>query len=612
MTEVDQLEQLPKETPVDENSEKIAENETEDSPFAYLQRDFSSESFKIEIKNLPRFYGYHELRKLLNEKLKLNANKIKAIRRNSPFVFVCFRNDEDRENAISVLTKYHWKGKELNVLKAKPSPDPLVKKRKEDADDSPASKKMKEDDNRSQEEKLKDSVIPYWNTDYDEQLKLKQEGVKKVLSRLASQLAYYNPQLQQWIEKQKESYNGLPCELLDLRGTVQSQGYRNKCEFTVGIDEETKLKTVGFRIGSYMTGTTGVAPVDNLIHIPEAMKVVVKAFQTYVRSSDLLVYNPETHTGHFKQLAVRLAPEQLMISVGINPQDLSEEDLKKLKDSLVQFFTEGEGKHAKVTSLYYQKTVRKTRNDDFVPAEHLWGEKYIYETVLGLKFRISPEAFFQINTKGAEVLYQSAMEFAEPLQDAVVLDVCCGTGTIGLCFAKHCKKVLGIESVSQAIVDAKENATSNNITNAEFFEGKAESILGNVAFQVNAEENVVAVVDPPRPGLQKKAVFKLRNIPKIKKVVYMSCNPYLVLQNFIDLGRPTSKKVHGDPLVPTKAVAVDMFPFTRHCELVVCFERWEDVKARFTEVKIEANQMEVDAVPSQQTENNGDAPPAVE
>nr|CAH7716372.1 unnamed protein product [Callosobruchus chinensis] len=501
MTEVEQLERVPKEEPVDGNLEKIAEKETEDSPFAYLQRNFSSEGFKIEIKNLPKFYGFHELRKLLNEKLQLNANKIKATRKNCPFVFVCFRSDEDREKAIKVLAKYKWKGKELNVCKAKPSPDPLVKKRKQDADENPASKKMKED-NRPQEEKLKDSVIPYWNIGYSDQLRLKHEEIKKVLSRLAHQLSYYNPQLKQWIEKQKKSYNGLPCELLDVRGAEQPEGYRNKCEFTVGIDEATNLKTVGFRIGSYTTGTVGVAPVDNLIHIPEAMKIVVKAFENYVRSSDLQVYNPETHTGHFKQLAVRTAPEQLMISVGINPQDLSEDDLKKLKDSLVQFFTEGEGKHAKVTSLYYQKTIRKTRNDDFVSAEHLWGEKYIYETVLGLKFRISPEAFFQINTKGAEVLYQSAMEFAEPLQDAIVLDVCCGTGTIGLCFAKHCKKVLGIESISQAIVDAKENATSNNITNAEFFEGKAEEILGTVAFLTNAEENVVAVVDPPRAGLR--------------------------------------------------------------------------------------------------------------
>lgn len=75
-------------------------------------------------------------------------------------------------------------------------------------------------------------------------------------------------------------------------------------------------------------------------------------------------------------------------------------------------------------------------NGDIMPPEHLWGETHIYETILGLKFRISPEAFFQVNTKGAEVVYQTAIELAEPMENSTVLDVCCGTGTIGLCFAQ--------------------------------------------------------------------------------------------------------------------------------------------------------------------------------
>ncbi|CAH1985714.1 unnamed protein product [Acanthoscelides obtectus] len=489
-----------------ENPEEAAEKgaEDQDSPFAYLERAFSSENFKIEIKNLPRFYGLHELRRLLNQKLQLRANKIKTIRKNSPFLFVCFKNEEDREKAIAVLSKIKWKGRELKVTKAKPSPDPLVKKRKEDAEEDPATKMIKED-NRSQEEKLKDAVIQYWNIPYDEQLKLKEETIKKVLTKLGTYLSNHNDELKEWLECQKKKYDGLPCELLEIRHSDQPDGYRNKCEFTVGIDEETKLATVGFRMGSYTTGTTGVAPVDNLVHIPEAMKIAAKAFQNYVRSSDLTVYNPETHTGHFKQLAVRLAPGQLMVVVGIHPQELSEEDLGELKTSIVKFFTEGEGKHVNVTSLYYQKSVRKIHHDDFVPAEHLWGEKYIYETILGLKFRISPEAFFQINTKGAEIVYKSAMEFAEPLEDATVFDVCCGTGTIGLCFSKHCKKVVGIESITQAVVDAKENAKNNGVQNADFIAGRAEELLWDAAFKVTGEQNVIAIVDPPRAGLLQTA-----------------------------------------------------------------------------------------------------------
>uniref|UniRef100_A0A6P7GQ24 tRNA (uracil(54)-C(5))-methyltransferase n=1 Tax=Diabrotica virgifera virgifera TaxID=50390 RepID=A0A6P7GQ24_DIAVI len=550
---------------------------TEENPYAYLDRDFSSENFKIEVKNMPKYYGISEFRKLLNEKLKLNSNKIKTTKRNSSFAFVCFRNTEDRDNAMQVLSKYKWKGKELQVTKAKPAPDPLVKKRKEDSEEHQAKKQKLEG---SQEERLKNSTIPYWNVPYEEQLEMKQTNIKNLLKRLGNALAHNNPDLQKWIQNQKSLYNGLPCSLSDIRYSNENIGYRNKCEFTVGIDEETNLSTVGFRIGSYVNGTTGVGPVDGLVHIPESMKVAVKVFQNFVRSSDLSVFNPELHTGHFRQLMARSAPNQLMLVVGIHPQDLDEEKLNKFKQDLVEFFSKGDGKDANVTSLYYQKIVKKNHNNDITPSEHLWGETHIYETILGLKFKISPEAFFQVNSKGAEVLYQSAMELSEPLEDSTVLDVCCGTGTIGLCFSKKCKQVLGIEIIPQAIDDAKENAAINKIENSEFFVGKAEDTLGNVCYKSTGKD-VVAVLDPPRAGLHKHGILHIRKIPKIQKVVYVSCNPNAAFENFVDFGRSESKKVLGDPLVPTRAVAVDLFPYTKHCELVISFERWSKLKEQF-------------------------------
>nr|XP_023017149.1 tRNA (uracil-5-)-methyltransferase homolog A isoform X2 [Leptinotarsa decemlineata] len=552
---------------------------TIENPYAYLERDFSSENFKIEVKNLPKFYGMNEFRKLLNEKLKLHSNKIKTTRKNSPYAFVCFRNEEDRENAINVLTNYKWKGYDLQILKAKPAPDPLVKKRKENAEDLHSNKKTKTEEVCSQEEKLKNSTIPYHNVEYDQQLKLKLEDIKKVLKKFGSELSRQNTELKNWIEKQKFLYDGLPCELLDIRFSDTTEGYRNKCEFTVGIDEDTNLPTVGFRIGSYVKGTTAVGPVDNLVHIPESMKVAVKIFQDYVRSSDLKVFDPEHHTGHFRQLMARSAQNQLMLVVGIHPQDLTDDQLSEFKTSIVEYFSVGKGTPAKVTSLYFQKIVKKNHRDDIVPTEHLWGDTHIYETIMGLKFKISPEAFFQINTKGAELLYKAAIELAEPSENSTVLDVCCGTGTIGLCFANKSSQVLGIEVIPQAIVDAKENATLNSIENSDFFVGKAEDILGNICFKATGED-VIAVVDPPRAGLQKRAIFQIRKIPKINKVVYVSCNPMAALQNFVDFGRPESKKVHGVPLVPTKAVAVDMFPYTKHCELVICFERWDKISSK--------------------------------
>ncbi|KAJ8972630.1 hypothetical protein NQ314_000086 [Rhamnusium bicolor] len=539
-----------------ENLNSEVENPNE-NPYAYLKRDFSSENFKIEIKNLPRHYGISEFRKLLNDKLKLNSNKLKITKKNNAFAFACFRNAEHRDNAIKVLSGYKWKGKELRAMRARPAPDPLNIR------------------NRSN---------------------LNKRIFEKILKKLGSELVHHNPELQKWIDKQKCVYE-LPCELADTRYAEQSDGYRNKCEFSIGIDEETNLPTVGFRVGSYVKGTVSVGPVESLIHIPESMKIAVKVtyknegvFQDYVRVSDLKVFSPEFQTGHFRQLMARSAPDQLMLVVGIHPQELSEEVLSEFKKSLVEYFHTGEGAKANVTSLYYQKVVKKHHNDDFVPAEHLWGDTHINETILGLKFRISPEAFFQINTKGAEILYNAAIELAEPTIDSTILDVCCGTGTIGLCFAKKCGQILGLEIVPQAIMDAKENAVVNSIENAEFFAGRAEEILGTVCFKATNKE-VIAVVDPPRAGLHQKAILQLRKIPKINKIVYIACNPSAALRNFVDLARPESKTVRGEPFVPTKAIPVDMFPYTKHCELVICFERWDQVSKK-SEVNVEAEEGE--------------------
>lgn len=141
--------------------------------------------------------------------------------------------------------------------------------------------------------------------------------------------------------------------------------YRNKCEFTIGMNEETNLPTVGFRMGSYANGTTGVGPIDDLVHIPDAMKNAAKIFEKFVRSSDLSIFNPEHHTGHFRQVTMRVAQHQLMLVVGIHPQDLTEDKLANFKRDLVEFFAAGAGKDANVTSLYYQAITKKYNKTTF-------------------------------------------------------------------------------------------------------------------------------------------------------------------------------------------------------------------------------------------------------
>ncbi|KAI4456679.1 trna (uracil-5-)-methyltransferase [Holotrichia oblita] len=228
-------------------------------------------------------------------------------------------------------------------------------------------------------------------------------------------------------------------------------------------------------------------------------------------------------------------------------------------------------------SLDFSKDISVSGEDQVI--QHLYGSTHIYEQILDLKFRISPEAFFQINTDAAEILYKSAIELACASESSTVVDICCGTGTIGLCFAKSCKQVLGLELIQQAVDDAKENAKINGIENSEFFAGKAEEILSSVCYKAKSDD-VIGIVDPPRAGLHQKAITQLRKVRNLKKLVYISCNPNAALKNFVDLGRPMSKTMQEEPFVPIKAVAVDMFPYTKHCELVVYFERWDIVSKK--------------------------------
>ncbi|CAG2062996.1 unnamed protein product, partial [Timema podura] len=320
------------------------------------------------------------------------------------------------------------------------------------------------------------------------------------------------------------------------------------------------------------------------------------SFEKFVQQSELGVFNPETHEGNWRQLTARLSNStgQLMLIIGIHPQLLPDVQLEKLKEDVKNYFFNEEGKSCNVTSLYLQYIVKKQSGKELPPLQHLAGETHINETLLGMKFRISPEAFFQVNTTAAEVLYSSVRELVEPTQDTTLVDICCGTGSIGLTLSKYCGQVLGLELSTEAVSDAKTNAVNNNVTNCEFFAGRAEDIISSILNRAT-KKDVIAVVDPPRAGLRestfsavyiiailvtmkldgrdRNALVQLRRIENLTKLVFLSCDPKAAMKNFVSLALPSSKTYRGAPWVPIRAVAVDMFPHTAHCELVVYFER---------------------------------------
>ncbi|XP_012536283.2 tRNA (uracil-5-)-methyltransferase homolog A [Monomorium pharaonis] len=581
------------ESQINAATEILTSVENEKNPYAYLERDdFTSEKYKIEVRGLPKYYGIGEFKKLLNEKLDLQSCKVKPPGKNrSNWLYVCFRSEECRQRAISTINGILWKNSKLTAQVAKPAPDPFVKRKLEQ--DTASNKRLKtdtEDPNCSPMDKIKSITTPLWNMPYPDQLELKQKEMRSILIKMGQQmLAESKDSLTEWINSQKKLYDGLPCKLQNILSVNVTEAYRNKCEFTVGKDNEQSKIIIGFRLSTYASGSTAVGPIDDLCHIPQKMKTAVKILETFIHESNLEPFNPVDHSGYWRQVTARITrTNNLMLIIAIHPQNLSIEELEKLKSELRTFFETGKGAEAHVTSLYFQIITKKSigsENSDTL--YNISGTEYIEETLLGMKFRVSPQAFFQVNTLGAEILYKAAIDLAEPTMDTALLDVCCGTGTIGLCFSKYCGEVLGVEIIPDAIKDAKENAIKNNIKNCEFFVGKAEDILLPI-IQRTTKPNITAIVDPPRAGLHQKALLTLRKAKKLDRLVYISCDPRAAMRNLIDLARPSSKQYLGEPLVPVKAIAVDMFPHTKHCELILCLERLSKVM-KLNECTIQKN-----------------------
>lgn len=437
---------------------------------------------------------------------------------------------------------------------------------------------------------------PLGHLSYEEQLATKQKKIEEVLRQFKRDLKKANDIQRRTAANHSDE---LICELRQIIGSPLTEGYRNKCEFTIGKTVEGEIM-VGNRLSSYASGCTSVASIEDLKMPTEKMKLAVKLLRDFIIQSGYQPFNTETYGGIFRNLTIRQNRKNdgLMLIIGIHPQELTDEEKEKIQQEFVSFFTEGAGKSLNVTSLYYEEMQKRQSGQSGNNMKHIYGATHIEEYILGLKFRISPNSFFQANSSAAEKLYQLAIDLADVKEDTTVLDICCGTGTIGLCFAKYCKQVYGMEIIPEAIADANVNASENGIKNAEFKAGNADDLIYTMVKQasIGKDETVVAIVDPPRAGLQTKSITQLRNSEKIKRLVYISCSPSQVLKNFVDLCKNCSKTMKGDPFVPVVAVPVDMFPHTPHCELVVLFERVEPEPVEEEAVEATADGAETAAV----------------
>ncbi|XP_041493019.1 tRNA (uracil(54)-C(5))-methyltransferase homolog isoform X2 [Microtus oregoni] len=354
-------------------------------------------------------------------------------------------------------------------------------------------------------------------------------------------------------------------------------GYRNKSTFSVNRGPDGNPKTVGYYLGTWRDGNVVCVPCSHLKNIPEKHNQVAQYYEVFLRQSSVEPCLLFHEGGHWRELTVRTNSQgHTMAIVTFHPQGLSQEELCVQKLTLKDFFTKGPGAVCELTSLYFQESTMTRCSHQQSPYQLLFGEPHIFEDLLGLKIRISPDAFFQINTSGAELLYQTIGELSGVNSSTILLDICCGTGVIGLSLAQRASQVLGIELVEQAVQDARWTAAFNGVTNCEFHAGRAEKILPQLLKSQKDEKLTVAVVNPARAGLHYQVVQAIRNCRAIHTLVFVSCKPQgESTRNFIELCCPpnSAKKLLGEPFVLREAVPVDLFPHTPHCELVLLFTR---------------------------------------
>ena len=325
-------------------------------------------------------------------------------------------------------------------------------------------------------------------------------------------------------------------------------GYRNKAQYPVSSRKGHVFA------GFFRAGTHQVVENEKCLILPDETEQVKNIVVDYVNQCGITAYDETAHKGLLRHIYVRrgAVSGQVLVCLVVNGKKLPQVETLIEKLKAVPGFT----------SLMLSVNTKKGNTilgDEFIT---LYGPGWIEDTLCGLTFRLSPRSFYQVNHHQAQRLYEAAIAQAEITKNDLVLDLYCGVGTITLCMAKAAGKVIGVEVVEQAIVDAKENALRNGIDNAEFFCGDA----GKAALELEAKGIIpdVIVVDPPRKGLNADTIEALHRMQP-RRIVYVSCDPATLARDVALL------KERGYKL--TSAQAADLFPRCSHVESIVCLCR---------------------------------------
>lgn len=393
---------------------------------------------------------------------------------------------------------------------------------------------------------------------YEEQLKIKENQIKDLLDPVCGDYVFEG-----------------------IKASPRANGYRNKMEFSFGDEVKDGPLSLGLH---KRNSFYDIVTVSDCKIIDDDYRNILKSTYEYFEKQNLPYYKKMQHTGYLRHLVVRKAANTGEILINIVTTSQIDFDMNEYVELICGINFDG-----KLVGLIH------TINDSFsdtVQADEmrvLYGKDYFEEMLLGLKFKITPFSFFQTNSLGAEVLYETAREYilSEEIEgDKIVYDLYSGTGTIAQMLSPAASKVIGVEIVEEAVEAAKENAKLNGITNCEFHAGDVLKVIDDIE-----DKPDFIVLDPPRDGVHPKALEKIIDNYNCNRILYISCKPTSLVRD-LEIFNAKGYQVK-------KACCVDMFPFTPNVETVVLLsQRKAD---DYVEVELVLDELDVTSAESKAT-----------
>ena len=373
----------------------------------------------------------------------------------------------------------------------------------------------------------------YKNISYNDEATLKEEGVRRLFS--SSALA------------------GISTAPITV--SPNATRYRNKAQYPITL--------VGgeYRVGFFAPKSHRVTSISDCPLTPRVFSEICDELCAYFKETSAPVYDEESGTGLLRHIYLRQGEVsgEILVTVVINGRSLP------MEDKLVKRISE---KFPKVVGILININTESTNVVLGREYRTLFGRDHIFDTLAGVRLKVTAPSFYQVNHSATELLYAKAKELARPTKSDTLLDLFCGAGSIGLSMADSVGELIGIEIVDSAVECAKENAKDSGIENAYFFTGDAtetERLLANAEHELGREISPdIVILDPPRAGCDEKLVRFVSTL-NAKRIVYISCNPKTLARDvviFRECGYDTSV-----------VYPFDLFPCTGHVESVVCLTR---------------------------------------